>query len=55
MFQLLESVTSEFCLVELRGVESARGIASSSSPISSALSVIARLDVPRMTWRPLVM
>jgi hypothetical protein len=46
---LLVKVTSESCLVLL---VSASGIASSSFPISSALSVTARLEDPRTICRP---
>lgn len=43
-------VTSESCLLSLT---SASGIASLSSPSSSALSVIALLEEPRTNCRPL--
>ena len=52
MLQPLVRVVSEFCLL---GVESARGIASDSSPISSALSVIALFEVPEISCRNLAM
>lgn len=38
----------------VRGGVSARGISSVSLPISSARSVIARLDEPSRSWRPRV-
>jgi len=48
----LFSMAWESCLPDLPG-ESARGMLSSSFPISSALSVIARFEEPKRSCRPL--